>query len=72
MVAEDGLATAWVRNGLASDGRLRVFLRGNGVTPGCDRDQGIPRHTCVESAKRMLTFVRMESSVPVLIEITVG
>ncbi len=71
VVAEDGLATAWVRNGLASDGRLRVFLRGKWRDARLRSRPGDPEAYLRRMSKAHAAFVRMESSVPVLIEITV-
>ena len=70
VVAEDGMASSWVRNALDSDGRLRVFLRGRWRharlrrRPG-DTEAYLDRMSAVHAA-----FVRMESSTPALIEIT--
>ncbi len=70
VVAEDGMASSWVRNALDSDGRLRVFLRGRWryarlrPRPG-DPEAYLGRMSAVHAA-----FVRMESSTAALIEIT--
>lgn len=70
VVAEDGLATGWVRNALAEDGRLRVCFcrrwRDAHLKPRTgDPDAFLRRVSTTHAA-----FVRMESSVPALIEIT--
>ena len=70
VVAEDGMASSWVRNALDDDGRLRVFLRGRWrrarlrPRPG-DPEEYLDRMSTVHAA-----FVRMESSTPTLIEIS--
>ena len=70
VVAEDGLASSWVRNALDREGRLRVFFRGH-----CRDARLSPRSGDLEVYLRQMNkthaaFVRMESSVPGLVEIT--
>jgi deazaflavin-dependent oxidoreductase (nitroreductase family) len=70
VVAEDGLATAWVRNALDRDGRLRVFFRGKWCDARLEPRPGDPEAYLRRMNKAHAAFVRMESSVPALIEIT--
>jgi deazaflavin-dependent oxidoreductase (nitroreductase family) len=70
VVAEDGLATAWVRNALDRDGCLRVFLHGEWRDARLKPRPGEPETYLRRMNKTHAAFVRMESSVPELIEIT--
>ena len=71
VVAEDGLATAWVRNALDGDGRLRIFLRReSSAMPAFSRGEGEPEVYLRRMNKAHAAFVRFESSTPALIEIT--
>ena len=70
VVAEDGVRSAWVKNALARDGRLRVFFHGHWRTARLrprtdDADPYLRRMNRVHAA-----FVRKESSTPAVIEIT--
>jgi deazaflavin-dependent oxidoreductase (nitroreductase family) len=70
VVAENGRASAWVRNALAREGHLRVFLHGRWrearlePRPG-DHEPYVRRMNKVHAA-----FVRIESTAPGLVEIT--
>lgn len=70
VVAEDGLATSWVRNALDRDGRLRVFHRGKWRRARLKPRPGDPEVYLGRMNKAHAAFVRMESSVPEVIEIT--
>jgi deazaflavin-dependent oxidoreductase (nitroreductase family) len=70
VVAEDGLAAWWVRNALDREGRLRVFLRGSWRDARLEPRSGDPEVYLRRMNKTHAAFVRMESSVPELIEIT--
>jgi deazaflavin-dependent oxidoreductase (nitroreductase family) len=70
VVAEDGLATSWVRNALESEGRLRVFLGGNWRDAHLELRAGDPEIYLRRMNKTHAAFVRLESSVPELVEIT--
>jgi deazaflavin-dependent oxidoreductase (nitroreductase family) len=70
VVAEDGLATAWVRNALDRDGRLRVFLRGRWCDARLEPRPGDPEPYLRQMNRAHAAFVRMEASAPALIEIT--
>src|SRR5271169_3556582 len=70
VVAEDGLASSWVRNALDSGGRLRVFLRGRWRDAQLEPRSGDPEVYLRRMSKTHAAFVRMESSAPRLIEIT--
>jgi deazaflavin-dependent oxidoreductase (nitroreductase family) len=70
VVAEDGMASSWVLNALECDGRLRVFLRGSWRQARLRRRPGDPEDTLARMGRVHAAFVRIESSSPVLIEIT--
>jgi len=70
VVAEDGLASSWVRNALAREGRLRVFLRGSWRNARLAPRDGDPGAYLRRMNRVHAAFVRMESSEPTLIEIT--
>jgi deazaflavin-dependent oxidoreductase (nitroreductase family) len=70
VVAEDGLAASWVRNALARDGRLRVFLHGRWRDARLAPRQGDPEVYLRRMNRTHAAFVRMESSAPELVEIT--
>jgi hypothetical protein len=70
VVAEDGVSTAWVLNALDQDGRLRVFLRGEWSDARMEPRAGDPEAYLRRMNKVHAAFVRMESSVPVVIEIS--
>jgi deazaflavin-dependent oxidoreductase (nitroreductase family) len=70
VVAEDGLHSSWVRNALARDGRLRVFLHGNWRDARLQPRPGDPEPYLRRMNKVHAAFVRTESSDPALIEIT--
>jgi len=72
VVAEDGLATLWVRNALDREGQLRVFYRGRWRNARLEPRSGDPEAYLRRMNKTHAAFVRMESSVPELIEITPG
>jgi len=70
VVAEDGLATSWVRNGLEQDGQLRVFLRGRWRGARLRPRSGDPEAYLRRMSKAHAALVRMESSDLTIIEIT--
>jgi deazaflavin-dependent oxidoreductase (nitroreductase family) len=70
VVAEDGMASAWVRNALDRDGRLRVFLRGRWREARLRPLPGDPGDYLARMGRVHAAFVRMESSNPAVIEIT--
>ena len=70
VVAEDGLAASWVRNALDTEGRLRVFLRGSWRDARLEPRPGDPEVYLRRMNKAHAAFVRMESSVPEIVEIT--
>lgn len=70
VVAEDGLASSWVRNALAREGRLRIFLRGSWRDARLAPRDGDPDAYLRRMNRAHAAFVRMESSKPSLIEIT--
>lgn len=70
VVAEDGLASTWVRNALAREGRLRVFLRGRWRDARLAPRDGDPEAYLRRMNRLHAAFVRMESSKLSLIEIT--
>lgn len=70
VVAEDGPASSWVRNALAREGRLRVFLRGRWRDARLAPRDGDPEDYLCRMNRLHAAFVRMESSKPSLIEIT--
>jgi deazaflavin-dependent oxidoreductase (nitroreductase family) len=70
VVAEDGRATSWVRNALDRDGRLRVFFRGEWRDAHLELRPGDPDAYLRRMSRAHAAFVRMESSVPELVEIT--
>lgn len=70
VVAEDGLATAWVRNALGKDGRLRVFFHGKWCGARLEPGAGDPEVYLRRMNKTHAAFVRMESSHLAIIEIT--
>lgn len=70
VVAEDGLASSWVRNALARGGRLRVFFRGRWRDARLEPRPGNPEAYLRRMNKVHAALVRMESSAPELIEIT--
>ena len=69
VVAEDGLRSSWVRNALASDGQLRVFLHGSWRDARLRPRPGDPEPYLRRMNKVHAAFVRTESSDPALIEI---
>ncbi len=70
VVAEDGLATAWVRNALDGDDRLRVFLRREWRDASLQPREGEPEVYLRRMNKVHAAFLRFGSSTPALIEIT--
>lgn len=70
VVAEDGLRSSWVRNALARDGHLRVFLHGSWRAARLQPRPGDPEPYLRRMNKVHAAFVRTESSAPTLIEIT--
>lgn len=70
VVAEDGLHSSWVRNALARDGHPRVFLHGRWREARLEPRPGDPEPFLRRMNKVHAAFVRTESSVPALVEIT--
>jgi deazaflavin-dependent oxidoreductase (nitroreductase family) len=70
VVAEDGLSTSWVRNALETDGRLRIFHRGRWRHARLQPRPGDPEAYLRRMNRAHAAFVRMESSIPALVEIT--
>jgi deazaflavin-dependent oxidoreductase (nitroreductase family) len=70
VVAEDGLSTSWVRNALDRERRLRVFFRGRWRDARLEPRPGDPEVYLRRMNKTHAAFVRMESSIPELVEIT--
>jgi deazaflavin-dependent oxidoreductase (nitroreductase family) len=70
VVAEDGTASAWVRNALDSNGHVRVFLRGRWREARLQPRAGDPEPYLARMSRVHAAFVRMESSTQALIEIT--
>jgi hypothetical protein len=70
VLAEDGSASSWVQNALARDGRLRVFLYGRWWDARLKLRPGDPETYLGRMNKTHAAFVRRESSVPELVEIT--
>jgi hypothetical protein len=70
VVAEDGLRSSWVRNALAKDGRMRVFLHGTWRDARLRPREGDPESYLRRMNRVHAAFVRTESSSPALMEIT--
>jgi deazaflavin-dependent oxidoreductase (nitroreductase family) len=70
VVAEDGRGASWVRNALERDGRLRVFHWGKWREAHLELRAGDPDSYLRQMSKAHAALVRMESSVPELVEIT--
>jgi deazaflavin-dependent oxidoreductase (nitroreductase family) len=72
VVAEDGRATAWVRNALEREGNLRIFFRGGWRNARLQLREGDPEAYLSRMNAAHAALVRMHSSVPELVEITPG
>jgi len=70
VVVEDGLRSAWVRNALARDGRLRVFFHGRWREARLERRPGDPEEYLRRMNRVHAAFVHAESSEPAVVEIT--
>jgi deazaflavin-dependent oxidoreductase (nitroreductase family) len=70
VVVEDGLHAAWVRNALARDGQLRVFLHGRWRDAQLQPRPGDPEPYLRRMNRVHAAFVHVESSVPGVVEIT--
>ena len=70
VVVEDGLHASWVRNALANDGHLRVFLYGRWRDARLQSRPGDPEEYLRRTNKVHAAFVHAESSAPALVEIT--
>jgi deazaflavin-dependent oxidoreductase (nitroreductase family) len=70
VVVEDGLHAAWVRNALARDGQLRVFLHGRWRDARLQPRPGDPEPYLRRMNRVHAAFVHVESSVPGVVEIT--
>lgn len=69
VVAEDGLRSAWVRNALARDGQLRVFLHGRWRDARLQPRTDDPEPYLRRMNRVHAAFVRTESSDPAVIEL---
>ncbi|MGZ8667036.1 MAG: nitroreductase/quinone reductase family protein [Solirubrobacterales bacterium] len=69
VVAEGGMGSAWVRNALERDGRLRVFLRGRWRDAHLRERAGDPQDYLRRMNRVHAAFVRFEASDLCLIEI---
>ena len=70
VVVEDGLHAAWVRNALARDGQLRVFLHGRWRDARLQPRPGDPEPYLRRMNRVHAAFVHVESSDPGVVEIT--
>jgi deazaflavin-dependent oxidoreductase (nitroreductase family) len=70
VVVEDGPHALWVRNALASDGRLRIFLYGKWRDARLRPLEGDPEDYLQRMNRVHAAFVHAESSVPGVVEIT--
>ena len=70
VVAEDGPHSLWVRNALAGDGHLRIFLHGKWCHAHLEPKPGDPEPYLRRMNGVHAAFVRTESSTPALMEIT--
>ena len=70
VVVEDGLHALWVRNALANDGRLRIFLHGKWRDARLQPLEGDPEEYLERMNRVHAAFVHAESSVPGVVEIT--
>jgi len=70
VVVEDGLTAPWVRNALAREGRLRVFVHGRWREARLEPRQGDPEPYLRRMNRVHAAFVRLESTAPALVEIT--
>jgi deazaflavin-dependent oxidoreductase (nitroreductase family) len=70
VVVEDGLNAAWVRNALARDGQLRVFLHGSWRDARLQPRPGDPEPYLRRMNRVHAAFVHAESTVPGVVEIT--
>src|SRR5262245_6295950 len=69
VVVEDGLRADWVRNALAAEGRLRIFVRGEWRSATL-RPLDADPETYLERMSRVhAAFVRLEASTPTVIEL---
>ena len=69
VVVEDGLRANWVRNALASDGRLRIHLRGRWVGARLRMLDESPESYLTRMNRIHAGFVRLESSTPGVAEL---
>lgn len=69
VVVEDGSRADWVRNALANDGRLRVFLRGAWRSARLRLVEGDPESFLRRMGRVHAAFVRLESTTPAVVEI---
>ena len=69
VVVEDGARAQWVRNALANDGRLRVHLRGAWHVARLRMLDADPETYLRRMNRVHAGFVRMESTVPGVVEI---
>jgi deazaflavin-dependent oxidoreductase (nitroreductase family) len=69
VVVEDGARSHWVRNALADEGRLRIFLRGAWRSARLRFVEADPESTLRRMGRVHAAFVRIESSTPAVIEL---
>lgn len=72
VIAEDGVRSAWVKNALARDGRLRVFLHGTWRDARLRPREGDPEPYLQRMNRVHAAFVRTEASHPSVVEIRPG
>lgn len=70
VIAEDGAHSSWVKNAVASDGHLRVFLHGRWRDARLQLRTGDPEPYLRRMNRVHAAFVRTESSSPSVVEIT--
>jgi deazaflavin-dependent oxidoreductase (nitroreductase family) len=69
VVVEDGVKAHWVRNSLADDGRLRIYLRGEWRAARLRVLDADPEAYLVRMNRVHAAFVRNESSTPGVVEL---
>jgi len=72
VVVEDGERADWVRNALAREGRLRVFLRGRWLDGKLSLTEGDPQEYLGRMNVLHAALVRRHSSTPAVAQIAVA
>jgi deazaflavin-dependent oxidoreductase (nitroreductase family) len=72
VVVEDGERADWVRNALAHNGRLRVFLRGRWLDGTLSLIEGDPKEYLKRMSSLHAALVRRHSSTPRVAQIAVA